>query len=449
MDSENLIAFKPPQTAYHRLSAAIVAKSMPRQKEYFVRDTELRGFFLRVRPSGVKSYGVLSRLGRKGNKIERIIGDAAAYSPKKARDVAKEWLVQFDQGVDPKATDKGAMTPVQLLEQYISSKSLKPRTERDYRYNFQHYLKPLNSRKIQNLTTDDIVRWYSSGNGHATGTERTFVVLKAVMDYAFALGYISENPARKAALLVKRKVNPSKQQHLSEIYGDLSKFMTAFLKTSVSNVMRDWMVFCLTTGLRKQESMTVKWEQVDLVQKRVTLPTNKSDRFLIIPMIGLTYDMFQKRFNAEDKDDVYVFTTKQAIAIKDARKALDKVCRNAGIATYSHHDFRRFFASVCHELDVSETEIGKLLNHAPKTVTPIYINQSLDKARKKYQQVVDALDRKIPFDDPESDKPEYLLTATNLMRSVFYGKVNPEPDAPTTKDELEEEQYRANEYWEG
>ena len=133
MVAENLVAFKPPTTAYHRLSAEIVAKSQPRQKEYFVRDTELRGFFLRVRPSGVKSYGVLSRLGRKGNKIERIIGNAAAYSPKKARDVAKEWLVQFDQGIDPKATDKGAMNPVQLLEQYIASKSLKPRTERDYR----------------------------------------------------------------------------------------------------------------------------------------------------------------------------------------------------------------------------------------------------------------------------------------------------------------------------
>ena len=114
-------------------------------------------------------------------------------------------------------------------------------------------------------------------------------MLKAVLDHAFALGYISENPAHKAALLVKRKVNPSKQQHLSEIYDDLSKFMTAFLSAPVSNVMRDWMVFCLTTGLRKRESMSVKWEQVDLVQKRVTLPTNKSDSFLIVPMVGLTY----------------------------------------------------------------------------------------------------------------------------------------------------------------
>lgn len=85
------------------------------------------------------------------------------------------------------------------------------------------------------------------------------------------------------------------------------------------------MVFYLTTGLRKQESRTVNWQKVDLVQKRVTLPTNKSDRFLIVPMVGLTYDMFQSRFNAEDKDDVYVFTSKQAIAIKDAREALSTV----------------------------------------------------------------------------------------------------------------------------
>ena len=100
-------------------------------------------FFLSIRPSGVKSYGALSRLGRKGNKIGRLISNEAAYSPKQAREVTKEWLVQFDQGLNPKATHKGAMTPLQLLEQYIASKSLKPRTESDYRCNFQHYPKPL------------------------------------------------------------------------------------------------------------------------------------------------------------------------------------------------------------------------------------------------------------------------------------------------------------------
>ena len=59
--------------------------------------------------------------------------------------------------------------------------------------------------------------------------------------------------------LVRRKRNPSKQQHLSEIYDALPRFMTAFAKADISTVMRDWMVLCLTTGLRRQESVTHTW----------------------------------------------------------------------------------------------------------------------------------------------------------------------------------------------
>ena len=56
--------------------------------------------------------------------------------------------------------------------------------------------------------------------------------------------------------------------------------MTAFAKTDISTVMRDWIVLPLIAGLRRQESMTITWEQVDLEQKRIVLPTNKSDRLL-------------------------------------------------------------------------------------------------------------------------------------------------------------------------
>ena len=35
--------------------------------------------------------------------------------------------------------------------------------------------------------------------------------------------------------------------------------MTAFAKADISTVMRDWMVLCLTTGLRRQESVTHTW----------------------------------------------------------------------------------------------------------------------------------------------------------------------------------------------
>jgi integrase len=451
MKTENLIDLKLSSTEYERLTHAIVSDARPRQKEYFIRDTELKGFFLRVLPSGVKTYGVSSRLARRGNKIQRNIGQSTAYSCKDARKKAKDWLIKLDNGTDPKHADRGFLTPVQLLEEYIKAKNLAEKTISGYRYNFNHYLKGLAKRSIQDIATEDIVSWYTAGTDHATGTERTFVTLKSVLDFAYALNYIDENPASKAALLIKRKKNPNKQLHLSNIYTQLPIFMTAFVQSDISIVMRDWMVLCLTTGLRKAESMQLKWNQVDLQQKRLTLPTNKSDRLLIVPMVGLTYDMFQTRFAHPNRDDVYVFISKSKTntPINDARKALKKVCDAAGIPPYSHHDFRRLFASVCAELDISETEIGKLLNHAPKTVTPVYINQSLETARRHYQKVVDELDRKIPIDDVAENKDEYFLTATDVMRDHFYGKVDLMPDAPISKHDLEMEKHTVATYWEG
>jgi integrase len=223
--------------------------------------------------------------------------------------------------------------------------------------------------------------------------------------------------------------------------------MTAFAKADISTVMRDWMVLCLTTGLRRQESMTLSWEQVDLEQKRIVLPTNKSDRFLIVPMIGLTYDLFQSRFESEEKDDTYVFTTKRGTPIKDARKALARVCKDAGIAAYSHHDFRRLFASVCHELGISESEIGGLLNHSHKTVTPVYINQSLNHARSIYQRVVDALDRTIKLEAPETSQNDQVASATDFMRCVFYGKVPLSPDYLLPGEMAMSEADVEREYW--
>jgi hypothetical protein len=73
----------------------------------------------------------------------------------------------------------------------------------------------------------------------------------------------------------------------------------------------------------------------------------------------------------------------------------------------------------------------------------------LEKARRKYQQVVNALDRMIPFDDISAEKSEYFLSATDLMRHCFYGKVPPDPDSPVMQEELEANKIRENEYWEG
>ncbi len=444
----NISQIKPSSSEYQTLNNSIVSKAMARQKEYFLRDTQLKGFYVRVKPSGTKTFGVQGRLNPRDNPKQRTIGSSTRYTVKEAREIAREWLQLISKGVDPKHFEKGQITLSQLLAKYIETKTLADRTESDYLYNFKHYLKNLGKKSIGDITTDDLVKWYVSGKEHPVGTERTFVTVKTVMNFAMALDYIDGNPAVKAAAILTRHSSRKSKEHLSSIYKNLASFMKSFLDTDISLVMRDWIVLAIGTGLRKEESMTIKWEQVDLEEKVITIPKNKTMRYLQVPMVGLTYDMFQLRHLNPEKDKTYVFTTRPGTPIKDARKALKKICNNANIPPIAHHDLRRLFASVCHELNLSEEEIGKLLNHSTNSVTDLYVNRSLSNLRTKYQSVVDHLDRQVPQPKIEGQN-FYSLTATDLMRSVFYGKVAPSPDSPITEHELQEDKLREAEYWEG
>ena len=84
---------------FQRIGAAQASAAKPGAREYFIRDIELKGFFLRIQPSGVKSYGVEGRLARRGSKLLRTISSTAAYLVNDARAVARDWLVKLDEGL--------------------------------------------------------------------------------------------------------------------------------------------------------------------------------------------------------------------------------------------------------------------------------------------------------------------------------------------------------------
>ena len=103
---------------------------------------------------------------------------------------------------------------------------------------------------------------------------------------------------------------------------------------------------------------------------------------------------------------------------------------------------------MCHELDLSEEEIAKLLNHSTKSVTDIYIHKSLENLRRKYQKVADHLDRQILFSKPKG-RERSIVTATDLLRASFYGKVSPSPDPPVSAADVALEKHVQDAYWEG
>jgi hypothetical protein len=80
------------------LTTAIVRDLAPAAKPYEVRDDRLRGFLVRVQPSGSKSFYVEYARGRR-----IALGRADVVAPSIARDKAREIIAQAVQGQDPRA----------------------------------------------------------------------------------------------------------------------------------------------------------------------------------------------------------------------------------------------------------------------------------------------------------------------------------------------------------
>lgn len=67
------------------ITVSLVNKLKPEDKRYEVRDTELKGFMVRVSPSGVKTYAVQYKRGGRAT-----LGQHPALKLGKARDKAKK-----------------------------------------------------------------------------------------------------------------------------------------------------------------------------------------------------------------------------------------------------------------------------------------------------------------------------------------------------------------------
>lgn len=110
---------------------------------------------------------------------------------------------------------------------------------------------------------------------------------------------------------------------------------------------KDITIFALATGLRKSNVLGIQWDKIDLERRHayVRAINSKSDKAIPVPLNAIAMEILEKRWLAEDRHPIWVFTY-QGNRIKQVNtKAWRNALKRAKIDDFRWHDLRHTWSS--------------------------------------------------------------------------------------------------------
>lgn len=370
----------------------------------FIWDAGQPGLGVRVGTTS-KVYVVQSRVGAKTRRV--TIGRADQLTLNDARKLAKKRLSEMADGKDRNAELRRERAKLrtlgQAVEGWLAERNLKASTVTGYRNAMRREFGDWMDMEMRRVTPvmyqarfQEILARSPAGAAHAT---RAF---KSLWNWARAdltdkdgTPILPECPA----LIVQRKKIMPKPKRKKSYVSDWTAFFAALDGFSTnSNRHRDagtkfrvFMELLARTGMRMSEAAHLRWCDVGMKAKTFTITEDraKNGEALTLPMAGQTFALFQKLAETTEGEE-YIWG---ASNYGDPRKSLDAF-REALGWDIQFHDLRRSFATVATALDIQQSKVKRLLNHASgNDVTAGYqILANPEMLRESTQRISDYID---------------------------------------------------------
>jgi integrase len=368
------------------LTERTVEDAQPRQKPYFLRDENLKGFAVKVNPTGSKVYVAEARVRGTGRNLRRTIGPVERHTLKDARLLAKDLLRQIAQGTDPKEAEDERRSKEMSIGELISSyythnRNIKDSRREQYIREAQTFLKPLINLTAADLSESKYLDFYRSNvKARPSYTDKIHRQLKSAYNYALRKKLVAHNPT----IVIEKRDKPvlRPRREFIDLEVEFQPFMRALINEPIREAARDALLIFLCTGLRKEELLSMQWSEVDFTKYLITKEDTKNKHRHFVPMSHLVRTILTVRSRAEDRHPGWVFPNITGDGpIHDLRKPLSRVLKAAGIhRTIRLHDLRRTFTTLAQEEGLTEGEVKALLNHAP--VTPVQKSYMIEAAPK-------------------------------------------------------------------
>lgn len=387
-----------------KLTKTTVDAAQPGAGQRFIWDVEVKGFGLKVFPTGAKTF-VFQYRNAEGQTRRYTIGRYAdTLTADQARKIAKDKAHDVHAGRDPmgeKQAHRNALTVGELLDMYAKSEKFAGNaatTQATDRGRIIRHLQPLLGKVFADILTDEQVlkahraikegktaariKTKARGLAKVTGGEGTadkcVMLLSAAFSWAMKNKFAKSNPAasmRFAASGVRDAIVGTADDY-GRMFATLQKMEN---EKRIRSAAADAIRFIALTGARRGEATGLRWKWVDLKSGLITLPPkahkagHRTGKPRIIALPAEAQAIIARQPGGEP--DAYVFRPAKGTGpmsiggIWPAVRAEAKLPANLGL-----HGLRHSIGTHLAMAGASAVELMETLGHRQISTTLRYVH---------------------------------------------------------------------------
>ena len=356
-------------------------------------DDDLRGFGVRVYPSGRKAFFISYR-NDSGTKKRHTFGNFGEFTATEAKKFAQDLLAETRRGNDPQVDRKEKryeLTFEALSERYIEdyAKEHKRSWKADSQRLRDHLVPAIGKRKLSEISLSQLQRLHSrikKEKSPATAN-RVAALAKHIFTMAGKWGLVENNPTKGLSMFREPPprdivLSPDDCRKLIEACdADENVFAAALFKLA------------MFTGRRIGELLAAKWADVDLDKGILTLPQTKAGERQFVYLNEPAASVLRTLPRIEGNQYVIAGNV-PGKPLNFYRRAWNRILNRTNIEPFPPHGLRHNYASTLVAAGVPLETVGHLLGHKNSVTTRKYAHHRPDQLHRAADTFTDIINFK-------------------------------------------------------
>ena len=256
----------------------------------------------------------------------------------------------------------------EAIDAFFEQSSLKASTLETYRFNARVVLRllgHLHLDEIDRRTLGEFIATRKRTSVTDATIRRDLSFLGSVFTAAIRRGWAETSPI---TALNKRALKESRPR---------IRFLTrdefARLHAAANDTLKPILVLAVETGMRKQELLSLRIEQIDLRRREVHLEITKTSSPRRVPLSVTAVDTIRSLLEQRGRPtSPFLFCKTDGSQIGDPKKGFVAACARAGLTNFRYHDLRHTFASWFVQEGGDLYRLSRILGHATLQMTARY-----------------------------------------------------------------------------